>query len=120
MSERALLLAAAPPDLPVRGPSELELLLGILLLVALLTVVAGRIGVPYPILMTLGGLLLGLVPNLPRLELAPDLVFVLILLVAAGVVVVVVKANQRQALARSFMTLPWEIQLKSPSCFVRL
>ncbi|MEP6469946.1 MAG: Na+/H+ antiporter [Chloroflexota bacterium] len=79
MSERALLLAAAPPDLPVSGPSELELLLGILLLVALLTVVAGRIGVPYPILMTLGGLLLGLVPNLPRLDLAPDLVFVLIL-----------------------------------------
>jgi Na+/H+ antiporter len=79
MSEHALLLAAAPPDLPASGPSELVLLLGVLLLVALLTVVAGRIGVPYPILMTLGGLLLGLVPNLPRLDLAPDLVFVLIL-----------------------------------------
>jgi Na+/H+ antiporter len=79
MSEHALLLAAAPPDLPLSGTSGLELLLAVLLLVALLTVVAGRIGVPYPILMTLGGLLLGLVPNLPRLDLAPDLVFLLIL-----------------------------------------
>jgi CPA1 family monovalent cation:H+ antiporter len=79
MSEHALPLAAAPPDLPLSGSSGIELLLAVLLLVALLTVVAGRIGVPYPILMTLGGLLLGLVPNLPRLELAPDLVFLLIL-----------------------------------------
>jgi CPA1 family monovalent cation:H+ antiporter len=80
MSEHALpLAAAAPPDLPLSGTSELELLLAVLLVVALLTVVAGRIGVPYPILMTLGGLLLGLVPNLPRLDLAPDLVFLLIL-----------------------------------------
>ena len=59
--------------------SELELLLALLLLVALLTVVARRIGVPYPILMTLGGLLLGLVPGIPRLELAPELIFILIL-----------------------------------------
>jgi Na+/H+ antiporter len=79
MSEHAPLLAAAPPDLPLSGTSGLELLLAVLLLVALLTVVAGRIGVPYPILMTLGGLLLGLVPGLPRLDLAPDLVFLLIL-----------------------------------------
>jgi Na+/H+ antiporter len=59
--------------------SELELIVALLLLVALLTVVARRIGVPYPILMTLGGLLLGLVPGVPRLELAPELVFLLIL-----------------------------------------
>jgi CPA1 family monovalent cation:H+ antiporter len=79
MPELKLLLAAPPPNIDTGGGSTLELLLGVLLLVALLTVVAGRIGVPYPILMTMGGLLLGLVPNLPRLELAPDLVFLLIL-----------------------------------------
>jgi Na+/H+ antiporter len=79
MPELKLLLAAPPPNIDVGGGSQLELLLGVLLLVALLTVVAGRIGVPYPILMTLGGLLLGLIPNLPRLDLAPDLVFLLIL-----------------------------------------
>jgi monovalent cation/hydrogen antiporter len=60
-----------------------ELVLALLLLVALLTVAARRIGVPYPILMTLGGLGLGvvirLVPGLPHVELAPDLVFLLFL-----------------------------------------
>jgi CPA1 family monovalent cation:H+ antiporter len=53
--------------------------LAILLIVALLTVVAGRIGVPFPILMTLGGLALSLIPNLPRVELTPEIVFLLIL-----------------------------------------
>jgi CPA1 family monovalent cation:H+ antiporter len=79
MPEWKLLLVAPPPNIDVGGGSVLELLLGVLLLVALLTVVAGRIGIPYPILMTLGGLLLSLVPNLPRLDLGPDLVFLLIL-----------------------------------------
>src|ERR687891_823503 len=59
--------------------SELELVVALLVVVALLTVVARRIGVPYPILMTLGGLLLGLVPGIARLELSPELVFLLIL-----------------------------------------
>jgi Na+/H+ antiporter len=60
-----------------------EVVLALLVLVALLTVAARRIGVPYPILMTLGGLLLGLVPvfvpGLPRIELAPEIVFLLFL-----------------------------------------
>ncbi len=56
-----------------------ELVLALLLLVALLTVTARRIGIPYPILMTLGGLALGLLPGLPRVELAPDIVFLLFL-----------------------------------------
>jgi len=80
MPGQLLVLAATPPtDIPTGGMSPLQLVLAVLLLVALLTVVAGRIGVPYPILMTVGGLLLGLVPNVPRIELAPDLVFLLIL-----------------------------------------
>ena len=60
-----------------------EVVLALLLLVALLTVAARRIGVPYPILMTLGGLTLGLalglVPDVPRVELAPEMVFLLFL-----------------------------------------
>lgn len=60
-----------------------EVVLALLLLVALLTVVARRIGIPYPILMTLGGLVLGLVlglvPGRPRIELAPDTVFLVFL-----------------------------------------
>ena len=56
-----------------------EVVLGLLVLVALLTVVARKIGIPYPILMTIGGVLLGLVPGLPKLQLAPDLIFLLFL-----------------------------------------
>jgi monovalent cation/hydrogen antiporter len=56
-----------------------EIVLSLLLLVALLTVLSRRIGIPYPILMTVGGLLLGLVPGLPRVELAPEIVFLLFL-----------------------------------------
>jgi len=56
-----------------------ETVLSLLFLVALLTVLSRRIGIPYPILMTVGGLLLGLVPGLPRIELAPEIVFLLFL-----------------------------------------
>lgn len=58
---------------------EIEIVLGLLVVVALLAVVARRIGVPYPILMTIGGVLLGLVPGLPRIQLAPELIFLLFL-----------------------------------------
>jgi monovalent cation/hydrogen antiporter len=44
-----------------------------------LAVLARRLGIPYPILLVIGGLLLGFVPGLPRVELAPDLVFLLFL-----------------------------------------
>ena len=68
---------------PVNVALPVEVVLALLLVVALLTVVARRVGIPYPILMTLGGLVLGLVPalvpGLPRIELAPDIVFLLFL-----------------------------------------
>lgn len=44
-----------------------------------LTALARRLGLPYPILLTLGGLVLGFVPNLPDVELEPELVFLLFL-----------------------------------------
>ena len=46
MPEHQLLLAAPPVELPFHDTSQLELLLGVLLLVALLTVLSGRIGSP--------------------------------------------------------------------------
>lgn len=46
---------------------------------AALATLANRIKVPYPILLVLGGLVLGFVPGLPRVELAPDVVFLLFL-----------------------------------------
>jgi CPA1 family monovalent cation:H+ antiporter len=47
--------------------------------VAALATLANRIKIPYPILLVLGGLVLGFVPGLPRVELEPDVVFLLFL-----------------------------------------
>ncbi|HEY3111422.1 MAG TPA: Na+/H+ antiporter [Chloroflexota bacterium] len=57
----------------------LELVLGLLVPVAALAVLARRLGIPYPILLVLGGLALGLVPGLPRVELDSEIVFLLFL-----------------------------------------
>lgn len=54
-------------------------LLTILLTVVLLLIAAQFIRVPYPILLVLGGLGLGFVPELPEIELEPEVVLVAIL-----------------------------------------
>ena len=62
---------------------EVEIVLLLLVLVAALTVLARRVSVPYPILMTIGGLVMGFVlsaiPGAPEVSLAPELVFLLFL-----------------------------------------
>jgi CPA1 family monovalent cation:H+ antiporter len=58
---------------------QLEIILGLLLAVAALATLATRLGVPYPILLVLGGSALGFVPGLPPVELDPELVFLLFL-----------------------------------------
>jgi CPA1 family monovalent cation:H+ antiporter len=55
------------------------LLISLLLAVAVFGTAARIIGVPYPIVLVIGGLLLGFVPGLPRVELQPDLVLVIFL-----------------------------------------
>src|SRR5919199_4732174 len=60
------------------GEPEL-LLLMLMVAVGGLSALAGVVRVPYPILLVLGGLVLGVVPGLPRAELQPDLVLVLFL-----------------------------------------
>jgi len=65
----------------------IALLLGLLLAATGLGLVARRLRIPDPILLVVGGLALALVPDLPRLELEPDIVFLLFLppiLYAAG------------------------------------
>ena len=57
---------------------ELTLLL-LVLLVAGLTTIAQRFRTPYPIVLFLGGVVLSLVPNLPHINLNPDVVFLVIL-----------------------------------------
>ncbi|HET7182386.1 MAG TPA: Na+/H+ antiporter, partial [Candidatus Limnocylindrales bacterium] len=52
----------------------LSAVLAITVAIALLFEVARRVGVPWPSVFVLGGLALGFVPGLPRIELEPDLV----------------------------------------------
>jgi monovalent cation/hydrogen antiporter len=58
---------------------EIETIFVLLAAVATLATLANRIGVPYPILLVLGGLVLGFVPGLPRVDLEPEVVFLLFL-----------------------------------------
>ncbi len=54
----------------------LELILLLLAVSGALQVVAGRLRVPHPVLLVLGGAALAAVPRLPRIELNPELLFV--------------------------------------------
>ncbi len=57
----------------------LELVLLLLAVVAAVTLLATRIGMPYPILMVIAGLGIGLLPGLPRIEPEPEIVLALLL-----------------------------------------
>jgi CPA1 family monovalent cation:H+ antiporter len=79
---------------------SLEVVLGLLVAVTVLALLARRAHVPYPVLLVLGGLVLGLIPGLPAVKLAPDLVFLIFLpplITAAGWYTSVrdLKANRR-------------------------
>lgn len=59
--------------------ATISLLFGLLVAIVVLATLATRLRLPYPILLVLGGLLLGFVPGLPRIELNPELILVLFL-----------------------------------------
>jgi CPA1 family monovalent cation:H+ antiporter len=56
-----------------------ELILGLMVAIAALSTVARLIDVPYPILLVVGGLVIGLLPGMPEVDLDPDLVLFLFL-----------------------------------------
>ena len=59
---------------------HLELLIfGILLAIPALAVLAGRVGVPYPVTLVVGGAIIGFLPGVPEVELDPDLVLLIFL-----------------------------------------
>jgi Na+/H+ antiporter len=58
---------------------ETEAILALLAATTALVALARRLDIPYPILLVIGGLVLGFVPGLPKVELEPELIFVLIL-----------------------------------------
>src|ERR1700750_2162157 len=60
------------------GTVELVFLL-LLLFIIVFGLLARKLGTPYPIVMVIGGLLLGFVPGIPRIALNPDLIFLIIL-----------------------------------------
>src|SRR6185437_2610188 len=51
----------------------------LLLFVALFGFLARKLGRPYPIVMVIGGLVLGFIPAIPRIDLSPDLIFLVVL-----------------------------------------
>ncbi len=55
------------------------LILGLAVAIAALSTIAGLINVPYPIVLVIGGLGIGLVPGLPDVTLDPDLILVIFL-----------------------------------------
>ncbi len=61
------------------GLEQVQTVTLLLIAVLALKVVARRLLVPYPILLVVGGLVLALVPGLPPITLAPDLVFLVFL-----------------------------------------
>lgn len=54
---------------------QLEFLIGLFGVVALLAQLARMVGVPYPIFLVLGGIGVGLVPGLPEIDLPPEIIF---------------------------------------------
>jgi CPA1 family monovalent cation:H+ antiporter len=58
------------------GVHQQLILMGLLLALAALLVAAPALRVPYPILLVLGGLVLGFIPGVPTLQLPPELVLI--------------------------------------------
>jgi monovalent cation/hydrogen antiporter len=58
---------------------QLEVVFGLFVVLAVVATLARRIQVPYPILLVLGGLAIGLIPGLPRVEVDPDLILLVFL-----------------------------------------
>lgn len=66
---------------------EVSWIIGLMMLVSALSLVARRFQIPYPTLMVLGGLFIGMIPNLPEIHIPPEvmlLVFLPPLLYAAA------------------------------------
>jgi NhaP-type Na+/H+ or K+/H+ antiporter len=59
--------------------SEIESLIFLLGAAALLALLAQRLSLPYPILLVLGGLVIGFAPWLPTVEIPPEVIFLVFL-----------------------------------------
>lgn len=57
----------------------IEILLGLLVVVAAVSVLAVRLKIPYPVLLVIVGMVIAIIPGLPVIELGPEYVFLLFL-----------------------------------------
>src|SRR5438034_2840785 len=55
---------------------QFEIILALLVAVVLVGIAARRLGVPSPVLLVIGGLVIALLPGLPRVAFEPNLIFV--------------------------------------------
>ena len=55
------------------------LILGLLIAVAVLVSIARRVGIAYPIFLVIGGLILGVVPGVPPIQVDPELIYLVVL-----------------------------------------
>jgi len=58
---------------------QLFLILGLIFAVSMLVMIAQRIGIAYPIFLVIAGLAISVIPGIPRVELDPELVFLIFL-----------------------------------------
>lgn len=58
---------------------NLLLILSLLFTISMLTMLSGKLKISYPIFLVIGGLLISLVPGIPKIALDPDLVFLIFL-----------------------------------------
>src|SRR4051812_749971 len=58
---------------------QAEAIVGLFVVVAVLVLIARKLGLPYPIVLVLAGLALSFVPHLPQVTLKPELVFYFLL-----------------------------------------
>jgi Na+/H+ antiporter len=58
---------------------DIEFLIAVLFAAAVLVRLADLISIPYPIVLVVGGVAIGFVPGLPRVELAPEAIFLVFL-----------------------------------------
>jgi CPA1 family monovalent cation:H+ antiporter len=84
--------------------NPVELIIGLILAAAVLATVARKIGIPYPVLLVLGGLVLGFMPGLPPVQIAPEVVFLvfippLVYIAAAQVALRDLRSNLRPILS---------------------
>src|SRR5438105_15922211 len=93
---------------------DIELVLGLLVAVAALATLAHRLRLPYPIVLELGGLLIGFVPGLPDVQLAPDLVFLLFLPPLLYISAFYTSVRDFRANARRILSLALELLRATP------